>query len=177
MIDQDNDNVYKERHTESKISPRYMMFIFTLAMLVIIGSMSLQGVNAQVRTQLDQGENVCFNTPKYPHKVMDNETINLDQTILDGIGSKANVSLSQAITNAEKSTGNNSFAVAAFASYQNGYLDYTIILGTPEKGIYYVAVDTDNGMILSTEKISQDELQKRHNLHMDMSINGSMFSH
>ncbi|CAN5813783.1 hypothetical protein BH23THE1_BH23THE1_14580 [soil metagenome] len=86
---------------------------------------------------------------------MDNETTNLDQTILEVIGSKANVSLSQAITNAEKSIGNNSFAVAVFASYQNGYLGYIVILGTSEKGIYYVVVDTDNGRILSRENITR----------------------
>lgn len=172
MIKQDN-NLYENR-LKSKIPPKYMMaIIFTLVILGTIASMSLHGVNAQVMTHQDQSGNMSLST----QKVMDNGTNNLDQTVLEVIGSKANVSLSQAITNAEKSTGNNSFAVAAFASYQNGYLGYTVILGTPEKGIYYVVVDTDNGRILSTEKISQEELQKRHNLHMDMSINGSMFSH
>lgn len=45
--------------------------------------------------------------------------------------------------------------MAAFASYQNGYLGYIVILGTSVKGIYYVVVDTDNGRILSRENITR----------------------
>lgn len=177
MNKQDNININKNRTTNSKISQSYMLAMFTLAILGIIASMSLHGVDAQMMTQHDQTGNMTFEIQEYPHKMMNNETNDLDQMILEAVGSKASLSLSQAIISAEQSTGDNSFAVAAFSSYQNGYLGYTVILGTPEKGIYYVIVDTDNGSILSTEKISKEELEKRHNLHMDMSINGSMFSH
>ena len=53
-------------------------------------------------------------------------SINLMNIIQQAIGSKVNVSLSDAATTAEGSIGNNSHAVAAQLDQRNGYLVYHI---------------------------------------------------
>jgi hypothetical protein len=76
-----------------------------------------------------------------PHeKMMINGTINLQQTIFEAIGSKVNTTLTQAITTAEQTTGNNSFALAAFGGPQGAYLVYTIILGTPGNVSWVISI-------------------------------------
>jgi hypothetical protein len=81
-----------------------------------------------------------------------NGTINLEQTVIEAIDSKVNTSLTQAVTAAEQSVGNNSFALAAFGADIGGDLLYTIILGTPGTDFYYVIVDPGNGQVLSSQK-------------------------
>jgi hypothetical protein len=92
-------------------------------------------------------------------------TINLEQTIIEAIDSKVNTSLTQAITTAEQSVGNNSFALAAFGADLDGDLVYVIILGTPGTEFYNVIIDPGNGQILSSEKSSQKEIEERHLKH------------
>lgn len=89
-----------------------------------------------------------------------NGTINLGQTIFEAIGSKVNTSLTQAITTAEQSVGNNSFALAAFGEEHGGYLVYTIILGTPRMQFHKVIVDPGNGQVLASQEISHKEWMK-----------------
>jgi hypothetical protein len=97
---------------------------------------------------------------------MANGTINLEQTILEAIGSKVNTSLTQAITTAERTVGNDSFAVAAFGGEYGGYFTYQIIVGTPiMEEFYTVLVDPGNGQILATQKVSAAELGKMHQEH------------
>ena len=62
---------------------------------------------------------------------MINGSINLEQTIFEAIGSKVNTTLTQAITTAEQSVGNNSFALAAFGGDHDGFLAYTILRVRP----------------------------------------------
>jgi hypothetical protein len=95
-----------------------------------------------------------------------NGTINLGQTIFEAIDSKVNTSLTQAITTAEQSVGNNSFALAAFGGEHGGYLVYTIILGTPGMQFNKVIVDPGNGQVLASQEISQMEWMKmQHMMH------------
>lgn len=94
-----------------------------------------------------------------------NGTINLEQTIIEAIDSKVNTSLTQAITTAEQSVGNNSYALAAFGADQGGYFTYIIILGTPGTEFYNVIVDPGNGQILSSQESSQKEIEERHLKH------------
>jgi hypothetical protein len=76
-----------------------------------------------------------------------------------------NTSLSQAIIVAEQSVGNNSSAIAAFGKALGTQLVYTIILGTPGTEFYDVTVDPGNGHVLTTEELSQKELEKMHLAH------------
>ncbi len=97
-------------------------------------------------------------------------TINLEQTIIEAIDSKVNTSLTKAITTAEQSVGNNSFALAVFGADIGGDLVYMIILGTPGTEFYNVIVDPGNGQILSSEESSQKEIEERHLKHSEAAV-------
>jgi hypothetical protein len=94
-----------------------------------------------------------------------NGTIDLEQTIFQAIGAKVNTTLTQAITTAEQTIGNNSFAMAAFGGPYGSYLVYTIILGTPAMEFQKVIVDPGTGLVLSSEQISQKEWMKMQQMH------------
>lgn len=94
-----------------------------------------------------------------------NGTIDLEQTIFQAIGAKVNTTLMQAITTAEQTIGNNSFAMAAFGGPYGSYLVYTIILGTPAMEFHKVIVDPGTGLVLSSEQISQKEWMKMQQMH------------
>ena len=112
---------------------------------------------------------------QHEQKTINNGTINLEQTIFQAINSQINISLTQAMTTAERSVGNGAFAVAAFGSEEGGYFAYRTILATPGMKFYYVKVDPGNGEILETQQVSQKELDKMHKEHsaMVVSNNGS----
>ena len=80
-----------------------------ITMMAVISYATGQVVNAQNMMKMgDRGD--------YGNKTsgqMINGTINLEQTIFQAIGSKVNTSLTQAITTAEQSIGNNSFALGS----------------------------------------------------------------
>ena len=92
-------------------------------------------------------------------------TINLQQTIFDAIHSKVNTSLIQAMTTAEHTVGNDSFAVAGFGGEYGGYFEYQIILSNPIMEFYTVLVDPGNGHVLTTQKVSAAELARMHQEH------------
>jgi hypothetical protein len=130
-------------------------------MMGIITSASEHNVSAQMMTTGDRGSGSFGNmTSGQQQKVMINGTINLGQTIFEAIGSKVNTTLTQAITTAEQSVGNNSFALAAFGGEHGGYLVDTIILGTPGMKFHKVIVDPGNGQVLASQEISHKEWMK-----------------
>ena len=137
-----------------------------IAMMGVVASTSEHSINAQMMKG-DHGGfgNMTSGLQEHQLKMMINGTINLEQTIFEAIGSKINTSLTQAMTTAEQSVGNNSFALAAFGGDHGGYLVYTIILGTPGMKLYNVLVDPGNGQILATQEISPKELEKMHLEH------------
>jgi hypothetical protein len=89
------------------------------------------------------------------------------------INSKINTTLTQAMTTAERSVGNDAFAMAAFGSEEGGYFAYRIILATPEMKFYYVKVDPGKGQMLETQEISQKELDRMHKEHSAMVVSNS----
>jgi len=111
------------------------------------------------------GGNMTSSLQELQQKVKNNGTINLEQTIFKAISSKVKTSLTQAMTTAERSVGNNSFAVAAFGGEYGGYFAYQIILGTPTMEFYTVLVDPGNGHVLATQKVSAAELERMHQEH------------
>jgi hypothetical protein len=74
---------------------------------------------------------------------------------------------------AEKSVGNDSFAVAGFGSEEGGYFAYRIILATPAMKFYYAKVDPGSGQILETQQVSQKELDKMHKEHSAMVVSNN----
>jgi hypothetical protein len=83
-----------------------------------------------------------------------NGTINLMDTMYQSIASKFNVSLPQAINTAEQSIGNGSYAMSANGEEKDGFLVYSIILGTPDMKFYKVIVDPGNGLVLASNEMS-----------------------
>jgi hypothetical protein len=142
---------------------RIVIPLALIVMMSVLTPMSKQSVNAQMMGHTSG--NMTAGLQELQQKVMANGTINLEQTILEAIGSKVNTSLTQAITTAERTVGNDSFAVAAFGGEYGGYFTYQIILGTPRMEFYTVLVDPGNGHILATQKVSAAELEKMHQEH------------
>jgi hypothetical protein len=169
-------NRYK--HKRAKILAANMIAIATMITVMSASiSISERIVNAQM-----MGDHVggwAGNTTSGQHqqqheqKMISNGTINLEKIIFQAIESKINTSLTQAMATAEKSVGNNSFAVAAFGSEEGGYFVYRIILATPEMKFYWVKVDPGNEQILETQEVSQKELDKMHKEHSAMVVSNS----
>jgi hypothetical protein len=137
-----------------------------IAIMSVVTSMSEHSINAQMMMG-DRGGfgNMTSGLQEPQQKMMINGTINLEQTIFKAIGSKINTSLTKAMTIAEQSIGNKSFALAAFGTEQDGYFAYRIILGTPGMKFYNVIVDPGNGKVLATQEVSKNELEKMHQEH------------
>lgn len=142
---------------------RIVIPLALIVMMSVLTPVSKQSVNAQMMGHTSG--NSTAGLQELQQKVMANGTINLEQTILEAIGSKVNTSLTQAITTAERTVGNDSFAVAAFGGEYGGYFTYQIILGTPRMEFYTALVDPGNGHILATQKVSAAELEKMHQEH------------
>ena len=83
-----------------------------------------------------------------------NGSINIFNTMYQAIASKFNVSMAQAITTAENSIGNKSYAMEASTDIINGDLVYSIMLGSPDMKFYNVIVDPGNGQVLSSSQLS-----------------------
>ena len=83
-----------------------------------------------------------------------NSSINIIKSMYQGIASKFNVTLTQAINTAEKTIGNKSHALEAITGIRNGYLIYSIILGTPDMKFYNVVMDPGNGKVLYFNQLS-----------------------
>jgi uncharacterized membrane protein YkoI len=86
-----------------------------------------------------------------------NGTINMMSTMYQSLGSKFNVSLTQAISTAEQTIGNGSEAMSANGEEKDGFLVYSIVLGTPDMKFYNVIVDPGNGQVLASNEISMME--------------------
>jgi len=87
-----------------------------IAMTSIVTSTNEHSINAQMMRDHDGFGNMTSGLQKDQQGITINGTINLEQTIIEAIDSKVNTSLTQAITTAEQSVGNNSFALAAFGA-------------------------------------------------------------
>lgn len=86
-----------------------------------------------------------------------NGTINIMDIMYQTILSKVNITLTQAITTAEQSVGNSSYAMSANGEEKDGMLVYSIILGSPDMKFNKVLVDPGNGQILQSKEISMME--------------------
>jgi hypothetical protein len=157
---------------ESKILA--ITVIATASLLTMIGVISYttqQELGAQNMTKMGNLASSGHMTSAQQEKMI-NGSINLEKTIFEAIGSKVNTTLTQAITTAEQSVGNNSFALAAFGGPHGDYLVYTIILGTPAMEFHKVIVDPGTGQILASQVISQKEWTKMLQMQHMMESSG-----
>ena len=143
--------------------------------MVIFGALLLSAVwalgdamtkqNADAQTSgtnaTDTGNRTAADTMMKPGQNI-TSSINLMNIIHQAIGSKINVSLSNAATTAEASVGNGSHAVAAHIDEQNGYLVYNVMVIDPSMNFSKVIVDPGNGQVLLSKQISKEEHMRMH---------------
>jgi uncharacterized membrane protein YkoI len=141
--------------------------LLLIAIWALVGAMTKQNVEAQMMGTNDTRKATAGNTTSSMFmKPGQNITssINLMNIIHQAIGSKVNVSLSNAATSAEGSVGNNSHAVAAQISEHNGYLVYNVMVIDPSMNLSKVIVDPGNGEVLLSEQISKEEHTMMHGM-------------
>lgn len=103
-----------------------------------------------------------------------NGSLNVMETMYKAIEAKFNVTLTDAITTAEQAVGNGSYAMSANGEEKDGYLVYSVILGSPDMKFTKVLVDPGNGSVLQTKNISMMEwMMMMHSQgHQDMGMKG-----
>ena len=90
--------------------------------------------------------------------------------IAKAIASQIKTSLSDASSAAEKSIGNNSHAVSAHVSDENGYLVYVVAIVDSNGKLHKVIIDPSNGKILVSRELSGFEALMM--LHQGMNSGG-----
>ncbi len=106
-------------------------------------------------TNMTGGDNMMMMKDKKIAKI--NGTLNMMETMFKAIGDKFNVTLPQAISTAEQSVGNGSFAMAANGEEKDGFLVISVILGSPDMKFTKVLVDPGTGLVLQTKPLSMME--------------------
>jgi plastocyanin len=80
-------------------------------------------------------------------------SIRISPTLLQTMQSKASVTLTTAITNAERGVGPNSHAIFARLGVVNGFLVYIINVIDATRNIHIITVDPGNGKVLTSQQI------------------------
>jgi hypothetical protein len=174
-----NKRLNTHEHSKPKSLALSVIVIATLVTTVSVLKSTSVSVNAQMMGE--HGKDLTGNITsgqqqqqqQHEQRMIKNGTINLEQVIFQAINSRINISLTQAMTTAERSIGNDAFAVAGFGSEEGGYFAYRIILATPGMKFYYVKADPGNGQILEIQQVSQKELDKMHKEHSAMVVSNS----
>ena len=172
-------NMFRHRKIKA-LAVNVIVIAAMITIMTTLASINELSVNAQMGNHggvwagnMTSGQQQQQQQQNHEQKTIINGTINLEQTIFQAINSRINTSLTQAMSTAERSIGNDAFAVAAFGSEEGGYFAYRIILATPEMNFYWVKVDPGNGQILETEEVSQKELDTMHREHSAMVVSNS----
>jgi hypothetical protein len=93
-------------------------------------------------------------------------SVDLMSVISEAIGSRINVSLSDAAISAETSVGNESHAVSAELGENSGFLVYNMMVIDPKMNFSRVVVDPGTGEILLSEPISKEQHMMMHGMEM-----------
>jgi hypothetical protein len=97
-------------------------------------------------------------------------SIDFMSAIAKAIASQIKTSLSDASSAAEKSIGNNSHAVSAHVSDENGYLVYVVAIVDSNGKVHKLIIDPSNGKILLSRGLSGFEALMM--LHQGMQAGG-----
>jgi hypothetical protein len=97
-------------------------------------------------------------------------SIDFMSAIAKAIASQIKTSLSDASSAAEKSIGNNSHAVSAHISDENGYLVYVVAIVDSNGKVHKLIIDPSNGKILLSRELSGFEALMM--LHQGMKTGG-----
>ena len=120
-------------------------------------------------TNMTGGDDMMMKKDNYANPMMMKEhkkyekingTLNMMETMFQAIGDKFNVTLPQAISTAEQSVGNGSYAMSANGEEKDGFLVISVILGSPDMKFTKVLVDPGSGLVLQTKPLSMMEWMK-----------------
>jgi hypothetical protein len=120
-------------------------------------------------TNMTGGDDMMMKKDNYANPMMMKEhkkyekingTLNMMETMFQAIGDKFNVTLPQAISTAEQSVGNGSYAMSANGEEKDGFLVISVILGSPDMKFTKVLVDPGTGLVLQTKPLSMMEWMK-----------------
>jgi uncharacterized membrane protein YkoI len=175
MTDRVDIRSINNEYGSKKLAVSVVAISALITTLIILAPPDDRGINAQIMGDHQENRlgNMTSQQKQHEQKTINNGTINLEQVIFQAINSNINTSLTQATTAAERSVGNDAFAVSAFGSEENGYFAYRIILATPGMEFYWVKVDPANGQVLETQQVSQKELDKMHKEHSAMVVSNN----
>ena len=101
-------------------------------------------------------------------------SIKLMPTMFNSIASQIKVSLSDAAASAQREVGNNSHAVVGHLDVVNGYLTYTICVIDPDMNLHRLVLDAGNGKVLSSSKISWQNMMMFNGMMGPMMMNPNM---
>ena len=99
-----------------------------------------------------QNQNSTSNTGAVPLRNLTG-SVQVFPKLSQTIQSRANISLSTAATNAEKSVSPSSHAISAHVGIVNGYLIYSVRIVDSNNNIHRVIVDAGNGKVLSSQQV------------------------
>ncbi len=134
----------------------YLVLVVVLSsVLATIGILESSSFH-KTFAQMDEGMSMNQTETSMMKDYMNiNGSINIMDTMFKAISSKVNVTLTQAISTAEQTVGNDSHAMYAKADEKNGFMVYTILLVNPDMKFYKAFVDPGNGKVLFTKEISK----------------------
>jgi uncharacterized membrane protein YkoI len=160
----------------TKLLATMIIFAVLLTAILALGDvMTKQNTDAQMmspnNTRMASAGNMTSGIMMKPSQNI-TSSINLMNIISQAIGSKVNVSLSDAATTAEGSVGNGSHAVSSHMDDKNGYLVYQVTVIDPSMNFSKVIVDPGNGQVLLSKQVSKADMMKeemeRHHKMMSM---------
>ena len=99
-------------------------------------------------------------------------SIKLKPAIFNSIASQIKISLSDAAASAQNELGNNSRVVAGHLDFVGGYLVYTMCAIDPDMNIHRLIVDAGNGNVLSSSKLSWQNMMGMGNMMMNPGMMG-----
>jgi len=117
-------------------------------------------------TNMTGGDDMMMKKDNYANPMMMKEhekyekingTLNMMETMFQAIEDKFNVTLPQAISNAEQSVGNGSIAMSANGEEKDGFLVISVVLGSPDMKFTKVLIDPGTGLVLQTKPMSMME--------------------
>ena len=156
----DNEYIVRKRIISMEKNKIYLCVSSILfALLLTAGSVVFTAETAwgQIKggpNMMSQGKTGFDGGPKFVKGENITGSIDFMSAITKAIASQMKTSLSDASSAAEKSIGNNSHAVAAHVSDENGYLVYVVAVVDSNGKVHKLIVDPADGKILLSRELS-----------------------
>jgi uncharacterized membrane protein YkoI len=138
----------------------FVTFAIFFALASAVGAI-LETTLLESHAQADQNLNNSFKATGQFGKLNITGSISLGPTITESIRSQIHTSLSQAVTIAQQSVGQNSSVDGANLRAVNGFLVYAVNVVGNNATHYRVLVDPGDGRVLSTQSLGTGSMMDR----------------